>query len=339
MMCGYRPPLRVLVSFTQSESTKNPYLAQLVDALPPDVSIAYFDWQTALRGGYQVLHLHWPDALIRGRGRLYSWRRRLALRYLLWRCRHRRVAVVRTLHNKQPHEEVGAAGQRVLRRVDLETDLWISLNEDLATPTNKPTVVIPHGHYRQWFSGYQQAEAVPGRILFFGLIRPYKQVPQLISAFREITEEGFSLSIHGSAKDQEQAAQIKALAQQDPRVAVDLTRLSDPELVAEVTSAELVVLPYRDLFNSGVALLALSLDRPILVPESATTMALAEEVGTGFVQTFSGRLSGADIVAAVESARAMPPGAKAELSARDWPEAGQMHAAAYRRAVADKRHA
>ena len=96
------------------------------------------------------------------------------------------------------------------------------------------------------------------------------------------------------------------------------------------------MLPYRHLHNSGVALLALSLDRPILVPSTTTTELLREEAGDGWVFTYASDrgLDGRALMAALEAVRDRPSRHPApDLSARDWAPAIEEHLAAYRRAL------
>lgn len=66
--------------------------------------------------------------------------------------------------------------------------------------------------------------------------------------------------------------------------------VDDPTLAREVSSAELVVLPYRDMHNSGTLLLALSLARPVLVPRTPNNVAVAAEVGPGWIFMYDGEL-------------------------------------------------
>ncbi len=76
----------------------------------------------------------------------------------------------------------------------------------------------------------------------------------------------------------------------DARIAHHLEHVPDDDLAAEVAHAQLVVLPYREMHNSGAVLLALSLDRPVLVPRNEVTDALAAEVGPWWVQRYDGEL-------------------------------------------------
>src|SRR3954462_15609232 len=120
-----RPAVTVLQSVPRPRSTTNPYLVQLVRALPDDVRIEYFSWRRALAGRYDVLHLHWPEVLLRSPSRARAVARRAATTLLLGVLRARRIAVVRTLHNPQPHDQPPLLDRAVLRGLDRSTTRWI----------------------------------------------------------------------------------------------------------------------------------------------------------------------------------------------------------------------
>jgi len=84
-------------------------------------------------------------------------------------------------------------------------------------------------------------------------------------------------------------------------------------------------------------LVALSLDRAVLVPRTASTEALAAEVGPGWVQLFEGELSPEDLVTALARLADAPLSGRPDLTDRDWSNVGRRHAQAYRLAVASTR--
>ena len=92
-----------------------------------------------------------------------------------------------------------------------------------------------------------------------------------------------------------------------------------------MTASELIVLPYEFMHNSGAALAALSLNRPVLVPDVPVNRRLAAEVGTGWVHFFTGTLDASDLEAAVLHHRSCPPVADPDLSARSWQTTGKDH--------------
>lgn len=332
-------PLRVLQLLADPQRSdrpvENPYTALLIDSLPPErVQTAYFRWARILTERFDVLHVHWPENSLRHTRPLARLVKTGLFALFLARVRLQRTAVVRTLHNVRPHEEGSRAERRLLRRLDALTTLWIVLNETTPTPDSGRTVLIPHGHYREWYTPDAAIAPVAGRLLNFGMIRRYKGTEDLVSAFRAIDDaSGLSLRVVGSAEDPAMAARLRALAADDPRITLDLRFVDDQTLADEVSASELVVLPYRAMHNSGAALMALSLDRPVIVPSSAATELLADEAGPGWVTTFDGPLDSEALTALIVRARSAGRAGRPDLSARDWTALGSQLVDAYERAV------
>ncbi|MFJ4038402.1 glycosyltransferase [Microbacterium sp. NPDC090007] len=324
-------PITVLHSLAPPDGTTR-YVDQMTEGAPADVEVRYFSWRFALTGRYDVLHLHWPEFLVRARRRRTRLAKRLAMRALLWRARRARIPIVRTTHNITPHESGTAAEARLVRAVDRSTTAFIHLNGTTAAPAPGLETVIAHGHYRDRFAAHPRAERVPGRIVYFGIIRPRKNVERLIDVFLARERPGCHLRIVGSPTP-ELAERITARITGRPDVSARLAFVDDDELVAEVTAASLVVLPYAEMHNSGAALVALSLDRPVLVPRSPANDELGREVGSGWVLPFDGSLDDADLSAAMAAAEGIDPDDRPELGGRDWDEVGRRHRDVYRAAL------
>ena len=133
-------------------------------------------------------------------------------------------------------------------------------------------------------------DSVRGRITYFGTVRRYKGVESLVQAFRGIGRPSLSLHISGRLSSPDLEVGIRSLAGDDRRISMSFSFLSDEALVQEVGEAELVVLPYPKMHNSGATLAALSLGRPVLVPANAVNQRLGEEVGPGWVHLYDGDL-------------------------------------------------
>jgi beta-1,4-mannosyltransferase len=127
--------------------------------------------------------------------------------------------------------------------------------------------------------------------MFAGLIRPYKGVDALLDAFSQLADDHATLRFVGSAEDPSLAELLQSSADRDPRISLLLEMVPDARLVHEMTSAQVVVLPYRRLYNSGLLLAALSLARPVVVPRTATTTAISAEIGAGWVRSYEGVLT------------------------------------------------
>ncbi len=306
------------------------YATHMAAVAGDDVEVAFFTWPRAILGRYDLFHLHWPEALVgHGRGvRLLA--STLLSRLLRLRLRLARVPVVYTLHNREPHEAMSPRQLRDRRAFERLAAIEIHLVPEPDRVTAAEAVAIPHGSYVEPHGAHPRSERVPGRALFFGLIRPYKGIEELLDAFAAVDEDGATLRLVGKPMD---PALADAIAQQDDaRISHRFGFIPDRELVAEVTAAQLVVLPYRRLHSSGAALVALSLGRPVLIPDSVTGRALRDEVGSDWVQLFEGPLTAAALAGALAATRT-PPADAPDLSARTWRAVREAHARVYRRAL------
>jgi beta-1,4-mannosyltransferase len=110
-------------------------------------------------------------------------------------------------------------------------------------------------------------------------------------------------------------------------VSARLEYVPDADLAREVEQSQLVVLPFDRITNSGSLMLALSLDRPVLVPTTPLTEELAAEIGSDWVLTYEPPL-GADGLARALEATEHRTG-RPDLVRRDWPAIGAQHAAAF----------
>lgn len=328
-------PVTALMSFPATPPKANPYRLLLERGLrkAPGLSIRYFSWRTALLGHYDVFHVHWPEILLEGSTPLRRGIRQVLFALFLLRLRLQRIPIVRTMHNLQLPKDIGRTEIALLRAAERQTALWIRLNTSTELPTDRPGVTVLHGHYRDWYGRHERSEVVPGRFLFHGLVRRYKGVPALVQAFRATTEPALSLSVVGRPSSPQLATEIVDVAAADERVDLRLQFVEDAELVAALTAAELVVLPYEEMHNSAAVLTALSLDRPVLVPDNEVNRKLVAEVGPGWIHTYKGPISATVLESALQELRTAPPVAPPDLSGRDWDLGGLQHADAYRQAV------
>lgn len=327
-------PLVVLHSLRPPRATSG-YVDLVVDAAAPGTTLRFFSWPAALAGRYDLLHVHWPELLVRDSAR--PWARLLKRRLLdllLVRLRLTRTPLVWTAHNPSPHESGPPAEQRSLARLARRVDLVVDLGAGPATGAARAeTFAIPLGHYRDLYARHPAPASEDGRLLHFGIVRPYKGVPALLEAFAGLADAGARLSVVGSPHPGQGGA-VERAAATDPRISATLAYVEDDRLVEEIRRAQLVVLPYLGgMRNSGAILAALSLDRPVLVPRSPTNGALDREVGPGWVLQYDGDLTSADLSEAL-TATAQRPAERPRLDARGVPAQRAAYRAAYDRARA-----
>lgn len=333
-MPGETPGALTVLQVLDPPDGTTKFVDQVVSRLPADVRVDYFTWRRAFTTRYDVLHVHWPERLMRDSTALRTLGKQVACALLLLLLRVRRVALVRTEHNLTPHEPGGVVEGWLMAWVRAWTTLVIRLNRATPVDPRHPEVLIPHGDYREVFGRHPQAATVPGRLLYFGIIREYKGVERLLEVFRALPDPALSLRLVGKPSTPAWRRVVEDGCAADPRVSAILAFVDDDVLVHEVGEAELVVLPYSEMHNSGVVFVALSLDRPVLAPRSAVNTELAAEVGPGWLLQYDGELTPQVLTDALAQVRSGGRSPAPELTGRDWDAVGRRHAETYRRAAA-----
>ncbi|PYT57961.1 MAG: hypothetical protein DMG35_19320 [Acidobacteria bacterium] len=124
-------------------------------------------------------------------------------------------------------------------------------------------------------------------ILFFGRITPYKGLEYLISAFGMLRGADYRLIIAGRPdRCEEYWSTIEKLIREDlkgGRVVLRSEFIPDDETEIYFKAADVLVLPYRDIFQSGVLLLGYSFGLPALVADVGSLKEEIAEGKTGFV--------------------------------------------------------
>lgn len=316
-----RTPLRVLTS-QKLMSPSVGYADQIVGEGSDAVSYGSFSGRLR-RTDVDVVHVHRLKAI--GSARASNWRKRIAISVAFAAMvRSNGIALVRTWHGSDAAGDGGRADRLsnwILNRV---TTAFVVVDPSVATPGRKPRTVVPFGHYRERFIGYPRAAQVPGRILCMGESVP-RGAERLIEAFESSSTDGLSLRVAGMASADRTAALEQAAA--SPQVSTRVERLADGTMVQELCEAELAVVPtVKELDDLHQVFMALTLDRPVLVPDSALTRSVAESVGSEWVHTYTGQPTAEAIDATVAALRQNPPSGSPALDGRDVASTSALYA-------------
>ncbi|MBF4572938.1 GDP-mannose--glycolipid 4-beta-D-mannosyltransferase [Herbiconiux sp. VKM Ac-1786] len=325
---------RILVMFSvppPTEST-NPYIPLLAHAVRGElVEVSYFSWRSAFLRRVDVLHVHWPELLVRRPSALKSALRSLAGLALLLKLRLTSAKIVWTVHNLRPHESGPVLERLFLRWFYRSVDHRIYIN-DSAENVGGPSTTILHGNYSGWYRPAPDGgTSARSGLLFFGLVRPYKGIESLLAAYGGLTGNTPALTIAGKPNSGEYRSLITARASELPGLTLRLGHQSDDELSGLVHAAEVVVLPYTQMYNSGALILALSLGAHVLAPRTPANQAMLEEFGDEWITLFDGPLESRHLLDALGHAAGAARGALPDMSRRDWGDAGDRHVQLYRR--------
>lgn len=128
-------------------------------------------------------------------------------------------------------------------------------------------------------------------ILFFGKIRPYKGIEQLIAAFSQISADvsvNYRMIIAGEPNKGAQEY-LRTLQQAinvtcgHDQVTLRFQFIRDEDLELYFKGADVLVLPYREIFQSGVLFLAYSFGLPVVATDVGSFREDIVEGKTGFL--------------------------------------------------------
>ena len=138
----------------------------------------------------------------------------------------------------------------------------------------RPVALIPHGpynHYQLTARGQEQRTAPTSccNLLFFGLIRPYKGLEDLITAFDRLPEDEIDkywLTIVGETwEGWTLPGDLIKQSRYRNRITFVNRYVSDAEVAEFFAGADAVVLPYRRSSSSGPLHIAMSCGLPVVV--------------------------------------------------------------------------
>jgi beta-1,4-mannosyltransferase len=317
----------------------NPYLQMLASSLERrHVRIDDFNFQRAFGERYDVVHVHWPDLHLHASslGRALAKHARLALLFAVLRWRKTRI--VWTVHNLKPHERHHRLGEMlfplwfprlVTHVISLTLHGLESAREMYPALRGKVSAVIPHGHYRGAYPSAPTRASCRDQLglahcftfLFFGNIRRYKNVPLLIEAFRALPQRNVQLLIAGQPRLEAEADELRALVASDERIRLALEFVPEERVPLYMGAADVVVLPFDSILNSGSVFLALSFNRTVLAPRLGSLPEIQSRVGARWVKLYDGQLSVDHLSAALASR--IEEGETANLHEFDWDAIGQ----------------
>lgn len=194
------------------------------------------------------------------------------------------VNIIRTVHNVNHHDDIFPKCERLINELlFVVSDASVvkcktaaeRVSETYVTPKQTDFAVIPDGNYDRAYENTVSKYEARTKLgittdsfvfLYFGLIREYKGVPDLISAFQTIDAESATLWIVGNPTDNNLHQDISQACDQSTSINCKLEFIPDEWVQYYMNAADAIVLPYRDILNSGSAYLGLTYGKPVIAP-------------------------------------------------------------------------
>jgi len=308
------------------DSAFNSFVTRFTQALKSTgADVAPFDpsLRSLLRS--DVVILHWPKIFMGDTSR----RRALFLLAKLSIARLAGTKVVWVAHNVVSHDErvdrVALNGFLAVLSgvIYLSQASKLIVERNLALVGRKPALVTRHGRYdgRVPARAYEPpAAGEPVQLGNFGLIRRYKSLEDLIEAMDGLSPQEARLTITGRRMKSDYVDGIVEMvrSRNTVKLAAKDELLTEEELESVIDKAHGIVLPYRDILNSGAAIHALSRNRPVLAPSRGSIPELATQVGSDWVQTYEGKLTPDILRRFVVHLRGLERASAPDLSSLDW---------------------
>lgn len=290
-------------------SKENPYQNALIESLEKQGAfVSLYDFPTAYlplnrlinqNPELGTLHLHWINEYIAStlwsNSRIISMARMLLLAMDIILVRIRGVSVIWTIHNSVSHESKNKKNEIISRKIIATACTRIIIHSKSALKEveriykikiSRKTLVIPHGNYDGHYNECPTTTLKPLErideknnivILFFGIIRPYKGVDKLIHAFRTSKRKDIRLLIAGKCHDPNTREIIDKSIDHDKRIECILDFIPKHEVKNLFIKSDIVAIPFEKTLTSGSTILALTMGRPLLLPEIAKVFDLADE--------------------------------------------------------------
>jgi glycosyltransferase involved in cell wall biosynthesis len=345
--------LRILARPARSSWKDNPYTSLLYDEVQKaGLDVVEYRPHLAPLGRWDVLHVHWPESVF-DHTLVEAIPTTESLLFGIRRARANGAKVLWTIHNLHTHEQRHRYfEERFWRRFIPELDGVVALTEAglraaiarFPGLAGKRAFIVPHPHYRGQYADELDRAAARRRLglgsstkvmLVFGRMYEYKNVPALLRAVRAAPAEDWAVLVAGAPRTAEVARSLRDEGLGDPRVRYHLEFIDPPDAQVYFRAADIVVQPYREILNSGTALLALSFDRPVLLPRHGAGADLATQFGPPWVHSYEGELGPDDLRRALATAATLPERTDGtHLRSLDITEIGRSMVRAYREVLA-----
>lgn len=299
------------VIFIPDYKKSNPYQKLLEDSLrkkkvnvvfPIENKRRFFPISRAILtfNRIDLLHIHWiSDYMGTGTKRKFLAFFKV-LKFILDISMAKKILntkIVWTVHNLQSHECKHPQIELLARKyLSKKVDALICHSETakkMICKTHKvsPSKIyaIPHGNYIECYENKISKDDSRKKLalakheiifLYFGKIKPYKGVIELVKVFNELnTAQKIKLLIVGKPQNDQIKYSVISNINDNPNIKTVFNLIPDNKIQIYMNAADVVVLPYTDILMSGATILAMSFGKPVIAPRTGSIPDILDEKG------------------------------------------------------------
>jgi glycosyltransferase involved in cell wall biosynthesis len=303
---------RISVLFLEDPNAGNPYISLLINAIKEkgvDVNVWIYRskmlpiTRAFLKQKSQIVHVHWLQDYFVSETFVLTFVKSVRLIADVFIARILGAKIVWTVHNITSHEAdfpwlekwlggiVASLVNHLIVHSDSNREVVVSQYKICTTSIS----VIPHGHYKDFYGPLvPRAEArlqlklpeTPRIYLNFGLLRPYKGTDILLETWAQHHKKNNKdlLVIAGKPYSEEYKIKLRQVISGIGGVSLFDHFIADDMVNLFLSSADIFVLPFVSVLNSGSLLLAMSYGKPVIAPDFG---GLSETLGSASALLYS----------------------------------------------------
>lgn len=288
------------IIFVPDYRSKNSYQTNLSNSLKKRGGSIYFSvsvprsvikyWRP------DILHIHWTDPFMVANSRLMTVIESTRFIFELLMLKLLGVKIVWTIHNIKDHEGRYKSIQYFFTKILIKLCNRLIVHCQSAKEEtikvygeNSSIRIIPHGNYIGWYKNAINRPEAREKLnirdedivfLYFGQIRSYKGVDELIDTFKVLEHPNVRLLIVGKPLNKEIGNSLFEKCKSDSRIKIISEFIPDEDIQIYMNAADIVTLPFKNILTSGSALLAMSFAKPIITPNIGCIKDTLDEKGS-----------------------------------------------------------
>jgi len=257
-----------------------------------------------------LIHLHWAHGFVLGKSRIRTIIRSLSFLSELLLLRLCRIKIVWTVHNMVSHESPYPCLELFVNRLIAlfcdqlivhSNSIKLQVQSKYRLPNSKPINVIYQMNYIDYYENSTGELDARKKLslkpedfvfLYFGMVRPYKGVNELVDCFNQLEINGetdnVKLLIVGKPLNQMIHDDLMNGCAMNRNIIPILKWIDDSEVPIYMNAANITVFPFESILNTASVVLAMSFSKPVIAPAMGSIPEILDSEG-GFVYTVSGK--------------------------------------------------
>lgn len=231
--------------------------------------------------GYRIIHVHW----------LYSFPLILVMRFFCLFCKMLNIKIVWEMHQILPHHPKKSDIKKYsIFYKNVDGIIYHSENdksrvkEILHVNENKINTIIPHANFNDSYLNNITMEEARLRlgieqnvrvILCFGFFRKNRGYEYLTDATKDMNNT--IVLIVGNKQDKETYNKLKEFEKEYEYIRLIVGWIPDNDIQIYFNASDIVVLPYTEIYTSGVVPLAYAFSKPVITTDAGNMKEVVNE--------------------------------------------------------------